>query len=101
GERAGVALLPVERRLPAAGARGGPAVREPERGLFVAAVGDELHHLAARREPVRDPAAREVDLVARALVVERERSSLVPDLAHALAVLDPAERPRVAAARRL
>ena len=78
-----VALLPVQRRLPAAALHRGPAVGEPRIWIAVAARGDEREIVAIRDGPARERERLEVDAVARTLVVEREARACVADLVHA------------------
>ena len=68
----GVVALPVERRLPALGAHGRPALGEPELGAVVAVLVDEGEILRAGDEARREAVGREIDAVARRLVVEGE-----------------------------
>jgi hypothetical protein len=47
-------LVPVKRPVPAMSCDRGPAVREPEQGIFVRARLDEVAEFAVRYEPVAD-----------------------------------------------
>ncbi len=68
----GFVATPVERSLPAFGAHGGPAFGEPEFGTVVAVLIDEGEVLGAGDESRGEAEGREVDGVARGLVVEGE-----------------------------
>ncbi len=68
----GFVAAPVERGLPAFGAHGGPALGEPELGAVVAVLVDEGEVLGAGDEACGEAVGREVDGVARGLVVEGE-----------------------------
>jgi hypothetical protein len=67
-----VVALPVERRLPAFGAHGGPAFGEPELGAVVTVLVDEGEVLSTGYGTVCELEGRDVNLVARGLVVEGE-----------------------------
>ena len=68
----GGVALPVERGLPAFGAHGGPAFGEPELGAVVAVLVHEGEVLGAGDGAGGEAEGREVDCVARGLVVEGE-----------------------------
>ena len=72
-------VLPVERRLPAAGLHRVPAVGQPQLGPPVAAVGDEGQVLAVGHRPRGELEGVAADAVARAFVVEGEAVAVVAD----------------------
>src|SRR5690606_19181273 len=71
---------PAERPVPAGFPDLRPAVREPERGIAIAAGLDELAELAVRDEAARERVRPEQHLVARRLVVEAEIPAVAADL---------------------
>src|SRR3546814_6421531 len=83
-------------RRPLLGLDPAPAVREPERGALVAAVGDELQPLPVGDQPIGEPVGLEPLLVAGQLVVEAETGlggvTLVPDLDQATGDVHPTHR---------
>ena len=87
-----VALLPVQRRLPAALPHGTPALRQPETRGVVAAGIHEREVLPVDHRPIGEPIRAQVNGVARALVVERKAVAFVADAVQAAGLLAPAER---------
>src|SRR3546814_17976534 len=83
-------------RRPLLGLDPAPAVREPERGALVAAVGDELQQLPVGDQPIGEPVGLEPLLVAGQPVVEPETGlggvTLVPDLDQAAGDVTPTLR---------
>src|SRR5688500_8032250 len=78
-----VLLEPLERRVPALGLCGPNAIGQPQLGMAVAAVVDELDILAVGHQARSDLEWLDEHAVARRLVVEGESISRVADLAHA------------------
>src|SRR5690606_34212122 len=88
-----------ERPVPAGFPDLRPAVREPERGIAIAAGLDELAELAVRDEAARERVRPEQHLVARRLVVEAEIPAVAADLEHSARVADEAKRRGLALGR--
>ena len=90
GEPLPVALLPVERRVPALAVDRRPAVGEPKRGRAIAAVLHEREPFAVGDEAVGQAEGMDEHVVARRLVVPGEALAVVADLANAAGIVDPA-----------
>ena len=94
GQRVGppiiIVALPVERRLPAAVAHGGPAVGEPEVGPAVATIVQERPVLAVRHQPAGDPVGTNQDLVPGRFVIESKCGARISHVPDATRLFDPA-----------
>ena len=87
-----VALLPVERSLPALAIDRRPAVGEPQRGRAIAAVSHELQPFRVGHQPVGEAAWVDQHIVLRRLVVPGKADAAVTNRADAARKVDPAHR---------
>src|SRR5438477_4081150 len=87
-----VGLLPISGRSPTFGLDHGPAVREPQRGRAVAAVGHELEPFEIADEPTREPDRTGQHAMGRRFAVEAEPLAIVPDRIDAFRQIDEAAR---------
>ena len=85
--------LPVQRRLPAARRRDVEALREPQLGPPIPAVGDERGEFAVRDRRRRQIEGRDVDAMRGAFVVEREAVAVVAERHEAAVEAMPRVRP--------
>ena len=87
-----VILEPIQRRPPALGARGRPAVRKPEQRPIITTFFDEAEIFAAGYGTRGEAIWREKHLVPRPLVVIGEGVAIVADRHGAAAKINPAHR---------
>jgi hypothetical protein len=94
GRPSGLRRAPVARGLPALGLGRDPAIREPEFGTGVAAIGQECEPLRVRHQRPVDTSALDQHLVAGRFVVERETLALMPDPGDTPGEVRVSRRPR-------
>ena len=75
-----VALLPVERRLPAIGLHARPSIRQPVTGGAIAAVFDESDPFPIGHSPAGDLKRLQILFVARAFTIIVKPVAFMPDL---------------------